>query len=175
MADYREEDIHEWYNLYHQTIFKFIFMLTKDYQQAEDLTQETFFKAYKYHHTFKGDSSEKTWLFSIAHNVTVDHMRKQKPIRFFKELFQPQIDIKLLPENMVQLKESSKEIHEALSALKQSHREVIILRKIKGFSITETAEILNCSESKVKSTLHRGMLALEKRLIKESGLNEHTK
>lgn len=175
MADYREEDIHEWYNLYHQTIFKFIFMLTKDYQQAEDLTQETFFKAYKYHHTFKGDSSEKTWLFSVAHNVTVDHMRKQKPIRFFKELFQPQIDIKLLPENVVQLKESSKEIHEALSALKHSHREVIILRKIKGFSITETAEILNCSESKVKSTLYRGMLALEKRLIKESGLNEHTK
>jgi RNA polymerase sigma-70 factor, ECF subfamily len=85
MADYREEDIHEWYNLYHQTIFKFIFMITKDYQQAEDLTQETFFKAYKYHHTFKGNSSEKTWLFSIAHNVTVDHMRKQKPIRFFKE------------------------------------------------------------------------------------------
>lgn len=175
MSDFREEDINEWYDLYHQTIFKFIFMLTRDYQQAEDLTQETFFKAYKYYHTFNSQSSEKTWLFSIAHNVTVDYLRKQKPIRFFKELFQAQIDSKELPENVVQLKESSVEIYEAMRELKQSHREVIILRKIKGFSISETAEILNCSESKVKSTLHRGMLALEKRLLKEAELHEHTK
>lgn len=175
MDDYREEEIHEWYDLYHQTIFKFIWMLTKDYQQAEDLTQETFFKAYKKFHTFNHKSSEKTWLFSIAHNVTVDYIRKQKPIQFFKEWFQPQIDDKLDPENVVTVKESSREIHEALSSLKQSHREVIILRKIKGFSTSETAEILNCSESKVKSLLHRGMISLEKKLLKEPSLYEHTK
>ncbi|ESU34108.1 hypothetical protein G3A_02735 [Bacillus sp. 17376] len=175
MADYREEDINEWYDLYHQTIFKFVLMLIRDYQQAEDLTQETFFKAYKYYYNFNRNSSEKTWLFSIAHNLTVDYIRKQRPMRFLKEIFQSPTDIRLLPENVVQLKESSREIYEALGSLKQSHREVIILRKIKGFSISETAEILKCSESKVKSTLHRGMLALGKKLIKESGLNELTK
>jgi RNA polymerase sigma-70 factor, ECF subfamily len=175
MVDYREEEIHEWYDQYHQTIFKFILMITKDYQLAEDLTQETFFKAYKHYHTFNRRSSEKTWLFSIAHNVTVDYIRKQRPIQFFKEWFQPPNDRMLEPENAVQIKESSREIYEALGSLKQSHREVIILRKIKGFSTGETAEILNCSDSRVKSLLHRGMLALEKRLIKESGLHEHTK
>lgn len=105
MADYREEDINEWYDLYHQTIFKFVLMLIRDYQQAEDLTQETFFKAYKYYYNFNRNSSEKTWLFSIAHNLTVDYIRKQRPMRFLKEIFQSPTDIRLLPENVVQLKE----------------------------------------------------------------------
>ncbi|MGE8207011.1 RNA polymerase sigma factor [Heyndrickxia sp. NPDC080065] len=174
MVDFKEEEIKDWFDQYHQTIFKFIFMLTKDYQQAEDLTQETFYKAYKHYESFNRNSSEKTWLFSIAHNLTLDYLRKQKPIRLIKELFQPQIDKCQLPENIVQLKESSREIYNVLSTLKEAHREVIILRKIKGFSISETAEILNCSEGKVKSTLHRGMLALEKKLKKKEDFYEHS-
>ncbi|ALC91845.1 RNA polymerase subunit sigma-24 [Bacillus sp. FJAT-18017] len=169
-----EDEINDWFDQYHQTIFKYIFMLTKDYQQSEDLTQETFLKAYKHYESFNRNSNEKTWLFSIAHNLSVDYLRKQKPLRLIKELFQPQVDHRQLPENIVYLKESSREIYDALSATKESQREVIILRKIKGFSTSETAEILNCSEGKVKSALHRGMLSLEKQLKKQEDYHEHT-
>lgn len=174
MIDFKEEEVKDWFDQYHQTIFKFIFLLTRDYQQSEDLTQETFLKAYKHYDSFNRNSSEKTWLFSIAHNLAVDYLRKQKPIRLIKELFQPQEDKRHLPENIVQQKESSREIYNALSTVKEAQREVIILRKIKGFSTRETAEILNCSEGKVKSTLHRGMLSLERKLKKQEDLYDQS-
>lgn len=59
MSIYKENEIEEWYSQYHQTIFKYIILMVKDSQQAEDLTQETFLRAYKHHHTFKRDSSRK--------------------------------------------------------------------------------------------------------------------
>ncbi|MEK3808074.1 RNA polymerase sigma factor [Bacillus sp. FSL H8-0547] len=172
MEDARETEIEEWYSHYHQTIFKYILMMTKDYQQAEDLTHETFLKAFRQHHTFRQESSPKTWLFRIAHNVTVDYARKQKPVRLIMELFRQKKDSCLLPEHFVEMKERSQELYQALEMLKDSHREVIILRKIKGFSISETSEILGWSETKVKSTLSRAILALEKTLIKEGYQDE---
>lgn len=172
MEDARETEIEEWYSQYHQTIFKYILMMTKDYQQAEDLTHETFLKAFRQHHSFRQDSSPKTWLFRIAHNVTVDYARKQKPVRLVMELFCQKKDTSLLPEHFVEMNENSRELYQALEMLKDSHREVIILRKIKGFPISETSEILGWSETKVKSTLSRAILALEKTLIKEGYQDE---
>ncbi|WP_142303548.1 RNA polymerase sigma factor [Evansella halocellulosilytica] len=139
--------------------------MTRDYQQSEDLTHDTYVKAYKNLASFKGKSSVKSWLFSIAHNVTIDYLRKRKAVRLVKDTmwFTQKYD-KPLPEEIVQLNEDFKELHKALNELKASHRAVIIMRKIKGFSIKETCEILGWSESKVKSTLHRAMPALEKKL-----------
>ncbi|KEZ51586.1 RNA polymerase sigma factor [Metabacillus indicus] len=172
MEDARKTEIEEWYSQYHQTIFKYILMMTKDYQQAEDLTHETFIKAFRQHHSFRQESSPKTWLFRIAHNVTVDYARKQKPVRLVMELFRQKKDTSLLPEHFVEMKENSRELYQALEMLKDSHREVIILRKIKGFSISETCAILGWSETKVKSTLSRAILALEKTLTKEGYQDE---
>lgn len=72
---------------------------------------------------------------------------------------------------MLQIREQSLEIYKALSTLKSTYREIIILRKLKEFSIEETAGILGWSEAKVKSTLFRAMRALEKELKKEGELN----
>jgi RNA polymerase sigma-70 factor, ECF subfamily len=132
-------------------------------------------KAYKHFHSFNQNSSPKTWLFSIAHNLTVDFLRKRKPLRIFKEIFNQERESCSLPEQYVQMKESSMELYEAIGNLKESYRKVIILRKIKGFSISEVSEILNWSESKVKSTLHRAIQLLEKKLSKEEYLNEQIK
>lgn len=175
MSEPREYEIEEWYNQYHQTIFKFILMMTKDYQQSEDLTHETFLNAYRYYYSYKRDASPKTWLFKIAHNVTVDYIRKQKPIQFFKEIFHLNRESNLHPESIVQMKENSRELFNAVGNLKESYRTVIILRKIKGFSISETSTILNWSESKVKSTLFRAINTLEKNLAKEEYSNGQPK
>ncbi|MGE6261142.1 RNA polymerase sigma factor [Heyndrickxia sporothermodurans] len=164
--------IEEWYDEYSYPIFKFILLMIQDYQQSEDLTQETFVKAYKNYHSFKGNSSPKTWLFSIAHNLTIDYLRKRRPITLIKEIFLLKRDSNKLPDEVIVMKENSKELYYALKCLKDSYREVIILRKIKEFSIEETAYILNWTESKVKATLHRAIPALEKQFKKEGFLNE---
>jgi RNA polymerase sigma-70 factor (ECF subfamily) len=144
-----------------------------DYQQAEDLTHDTFIKAYKYYGSFERRANPKTWLFSIAHNITIDFIRKQKPVKLIKDMILTKKDSNLL-EDTIEVKESSRELYKALSKLKESYREVIIIRKIKGFSIQETSEVLNWSESKVKTTLYRAIPALEKQLIKEGFLYEKT-
>ncbi|WP_327606106.1 RNA polymerase sigma factor [Virgibacillus tibetensis] len=172
LPDNTKEEITNWYHLYSDSIFKYILMMINDYQQAEDLTHDTFIKAYKKHHSFQKRAKPKTWLFSIAHNITVDYIRKQKPIKIFQEIFQTIKDPAPLPEDSVEIRESSIELYKALSRLKPSYREVIVLRKIKEFSTRETSEILNWSEGKVKTTLYRATPALEKELLKEGFLNE---
>lgn len=164
----------EWYDRYSDSVFSYIYMLVRDYQLAEDLTQDTFLKAYKKHHLFEKRAKPKTWLFSIARNLTIDYIRKQKPINLLKELFLTQKDTISSPENLVEIKENLQELYRALDNLKPPYREVIILRKLKGFSTKETGDVLNWSESKVKSTLHRAIPALEKQLTKEGFLNEKT-
>lgn len=170
----RNKAIVEWYEEYNESIFKFIFMMVQDYQMAEDLRHETFIKAFVNYHSFKVESSPKTWLYRIAHNVTVDFVRKRKPFILLKDAFHLQKDTTKTPHEFLQLKEDSYELYHALSSIKESYRKVIILRKIKEFSIQETALILGWSESKVKSTLFRAIQALEKQMLTEGYFNEKT-
>ena len=170
----RNREIEEWYEDYGYPVFKYILLMIRDYQQAEDLTQETFVRAYSNYHSFKGESNPKTWLFRIAHNVTIDQIRKHKPITVIKDMFTNKKDKQPLPDELLEMRESSKELYLALAQLKSAYREVIILRKLKGFSIEETANILKWSESKVKSTLYRALPALEKQFEKEGFWHERT-
>jgi RNA polymerase sigma-70 factor, ECF subfamily len=147
-------------------------MMIQDYQLAEDLRHETFLKAYVNDDSFRGNSNPKTWLFSIAHNITVDYIRKRRPLTILQDVLLFNKDPKPLPEEIIEIKESSQELYTALAKLKDSYREVIILRKIKEFSIEETSTILGWYESKVKSILFRAIQALEKKLLKEGDLSE---
>lgn len=174
MSEYKKENVADWYDQHSKSVLSFILLMVNNYQQAEDLTHDTFVKAYLYYDSFKQYSSEKTWLFSIAHNLSVDFLRKSKPSMFLKEVFLMKKDDHSLPEEIIQIKEDSYEIYKALGDLKYTYRKVIVLRKIQGFSIEETAKILSWSESKVKSTLFRAIPALKKQLIKEGYLDERT-
>jgi RNA polymerase sigma-70 factor, ECF subfamily len=170
----KKDEIATWYDEHSKSILTFILLMVKDYQQAEDLTHDTFVKAYLYYDSFNHHSSEKTWLFSIAHNLTVDFLRKRKPSMVIKELFSLQKDDNPLPEEIIKVKEDSYELYKALNEIKENYRKVIILRKIKDFSIEDTAKILSWSESKVKSTLFRAIPVLKKQLVKEGFLDAET-
>lgn len=172
MTSERRSEVSEWYQQYSDSIFRYILLMVRDNQQAEDLTQETFIKAFRYHDTFERQATPKTWLFRIAHNLTIDYIRKQKPIELLKELVFLRKNANSLPEEVVEIKENSAELYNALGRLKSSYREVIILRKIREFSIQETSEILNWSQSKVKNILSRALPALEKQLLKEGFFHE---
>ena len=155
----------QWYDDYGEAVFTYILMMVKDYQQAEDLTQETFIKAYRKHHTFSHKSSMKTWLFSIAQNTTKDYLRKKNPLRNYLSLTLNEQDVAPLPHQMMEMNEQEVVLFRALQNLKSNYRQVIILRKLKEFSTKETAEVLDWSESKVKSTLLRGLKELKNKLI----------
>jgi RNA polymerase sigma-70 factor (ECF subfamily) len=118
--------------------------------------------------SFGERSDPKTWLISIARHTAIDHERKQ---RFFKWL--PDHSLKNMkaidktPEEILQMNEQIKELYQTVSQLKQSYRDVLILRGIKGLSALETAQILQWSESKVNVTLHRAVKALQKKMSSE--------
>lgn len=167
-----QEELTEWFNQYGESILTYILLMVRDYQQAEDLTQETFIKAYKHQQQFEQKSSVKTWLFSIAHNVTKDYFRKKHPLQHYLGLTMEEKDYKSIPEQIVAMNFQTEQLYKAIQQLKPSYRHVIILRKLKEFSTAETALILNWSESKVKMTLKRALVGLKNELIKGGITNE---
>jgi RNA polymerase sigma-70 factor, ECF subfamily len=171
-----EQDSHiqDWYHEYNRDVFGLIYMTVQDFQQAEDLTHDTFLKAYRNFDTFHGSSSPKTWLLRIARHVAIDYMRKKKPVHVIMDFFTAKKADAPLPEESVAFTESQEELHRALGRLKASYRDVIILRKIKELSIRETAEILEWKESRVKTTLHRALQQLQSELEKEGYVHETT-
>lgn len=162
--------INEWYHKYSNALYKYIFFMTGEHEQTKDLLQETFLRAYKNYESYKG-SGEKNWLFRIARNLTIDYIRK-KPVSYS---FDPETGIQdtdKTPEEIILLNESERALYIALRHIKSSYREVIILRKIRGFTINESSQILGWSVNKVKVTLFRGLKALKKELEKEGNRDE---
>lgn len=154
--------------------------MVKDKNQAEDLVLEVYIRVLHSYKTFEGRSSEKTWLFSIARHVAIDWFRKQQTIRqrvlgTFDWDKQDVKDPDLLPDELAVQDENTKEIYAALDHCTIDQRAVIILRFIQGYSIMETAKALKFSESKVKTTQHRGLKVLRKHmeLLKEELVNEN--
>lgn len=169
-----EDTFQRIYEKYHQDLFQFLFYMVKNREQAEDLVQEVYIRVLKAYEKFEGRSSEKTWLFSIARHVAIDWFRKQKTIRKrISEKFdwdKQQIeDEQPLPEELALQNEQVKWMYRALDACSIDQRAVLILRFIQELSITETADALRWTTSKVKTTQHRGIKQLQKhmRIISE--------
>ncbi|UCZ52357.1 RNA polymerase sigma factor [Bacillus shivajii] len=169
------EEFERAYFLHSDEIYSYIRLLVKDEKLAEDLTQETFVKAYEGFHQFRHEAKPTTWLIRIARNVTIDYLRKKKPLLYFSlEVglhFQSQSNV----ESSVVNDEQVQELYEKISRLKRSYREVIMLRKIHELSIHETANILNWSESKVKMTLHRALKKLQEQYGEEEVFQDERK
>ncbi|MFD1039496.1 RNA polymerase sigma factor SigX [Virgibacillus byunsanensis] len=164
----------EIYDKYHQDLYQFIFYMVKDKETTEDLVQEVYIKVMHSYTSFKGDSTLKTWLFSIARHKTIDYFRAQKRKRnritdFFDwqekgEFIQ---DKQPLPDEITIQNEELKKVYHHLDRCSPDQKSVLILRYIQSFSIQETADILNFSISKVKTTQHRGLKTLRKYVSEE--------
>jgi RNA polymerase sigma-70 factor, ECF subfamily len=160
-----EERISGIYNSHYLDVYRFLICFSGNQDEAEDMTQEVFIRVLKNISNFNGTSTIKTWIFSIAKNVAIDHYRKKRLSSIFKEGFFKNIVSKDKgPNELVELSEMQTFVHEAISKLKPTYRAVVLLRGINEFSIKETAEILNCSESKVKVDYHRALKDLKKKL-----------
>jgi RNA polymerase sigma-70 factor, ECF subfamily len=167
----------ELYEKYHQDVFQFLFYMVRNREQAEDLMQEVYIRVLKSYQHFEGKSSEKTWLFSIARNVAIDSFRKQKGwkqriIEKFDWTQQQVKDEYPIPEEIALQREEIQLMYKGLESCTVDQKMVIIMRYIQELSITETAEALGWTESKVKTTQHRALKVLKKNMEELLGKEE---
>jgi RNA polymerase sigma-70 factor, ECF subfamily len=158
------------YTKYHHDVFQFLFYMVKNREQTEDLVQEVYIRVFKSYHRFEGKSSEKTWLFSIARNVAIDHFRKQKgwKQRILETIDGTTIQVKddyPIPEEIAMQKEELQLMYRCLDRCTIDQRMVLVMRYLQDLSIAETANVLNWTESKVKTTQHRALKALKKYMV----------
>ena len=156
-------DLEEDYARYHNQIYRFIYFLTFDKALAEDLMQETFIRAYNGRKSFREQANTLTWLRTIARNLVYDDLKRKKIIQFItlNKQHQP-ISVELTPEQLLDTKEETRQLYEAIAHLKFEYRATIVLRKIEELSIKETAEILGWNEAKVRNNTERGLKQLQK-------------
>lgn len=158
---------------YSPPIYKLGMRMFGNSQDAEDVLQETFLKAYRGLPQFEGRSSLKTWLFRIAMNESLMRLRgKQNTEQSIdenedgEEIVKP-VDLQnwgSLPEKEFLRAEFQARMKDALEALSPALKSVFILRDIEGMSTAETAEMLEISEASVKTRLLRARLRLREEL-----------
>lgn len=160
------ETLSEWFHLYSNDL-KHYLVYRMGISDVEDLVQETFFKAIKGLNEFHGYSDPKTWLISIARHVAIDELRRrkrQKWLHFVPHPSKIEHGGGLMPESALGLNQEDGLLYEAIARLRANYHDVVILRGIKDLSVRETAQILNWSENKVRSTYHRARRELQREL-----------
>ncbi len=145
-------------------------------EDAQDLVQETFLKAYRGLAGFRGEAQASTWLYAIAARAAMRMRRKrtgQPDYELSLEQFLPtssgeltlQIPAKgLTPEEALERKEIREALHEAIQALSPKYRAVLVLRDMEGLTAKEVGAVMGLHERAVKSRLHRARLFIRKRL-----------
>jgi RNA polymerase sigma-70 factor (ECF subfamily) len=139
-------------NIYKGRIFSYILRLVKNYDDAEEMTFETFIRFFKSVNSYETSKSLSTWLFTIAHNLVIDHFRKNRIEYEYLDESHP------APTGYLQkreLEETSSKIEQALSKLTPVDREIVILFHKEEHSYHEISDILNLPVSTIKTRLHR--------------------
>jgi len=160
---------------YYALIYRLALRMLDNAQDAEDVLQETFIKAYKHLKDFDGRSSLSTWLYRIATNEALMLIRRRKPEALsidepsetgVGEEPEPKeiVDWCCLPEETFISAEANAHLDRAVEKLPPTLRMVFILRDIQGLSTRETSEALNLSEMAVKTRLSRARLRLREDL-----------
>lgn len=137
------------YSSYKIPVFNYLCRCTANRSTAEELTQETFLRAFKFFNGFRGESSTKTWIFKIARNVYLDFQRREcewaiineDQVSDRKDAY-AEVDEKLL-------------ISKVLNRLGEQERAIIIFRDINGMKYSEIARIMELSQGQVKIGLYR--------------------
>lgn len=158
--------IDEIYRMYFQDIYRYIRSISQNETLAEDVTQETFFKAMKNIDSFRGDNI-RAWLFQIAKRTLYDHYRKQGR----EDLYDEQPDVPAPKEENPEVKladhEDALRIHAVLHKLKEPYKEVFTLRTFGELSFSEIGQLFDKSANWARVTFHRAKLKIMEELDHE--------
>ena len=148
---------------YQERIYATVYHMTSNHEDANDLAQDSFIKAYQALKSFKGGSSFYTWLYRIAVNKTINFLKQRKNRNHmslndldFNTENNPDL-VALISENTPRrdagLKELQEKLNAALLKLSEPHRLVVVLHDVQGQSHEEIAEIMDCNIGTVRSRL----------------------
>ncbi|AQR78382.1 RNA polymerase sigma factor [Paenibacillus larvae] len=155
---------------YGRDVWNYAFFLTKSSHVADDISQDVFVRAYTKLHTFRGESSVKTWLFTITRNLVMNHkhsafIRKVTLVDFFQhEHEQKSAEERCLQDMNI------REIWKLVLMLPDKYREVLVLDAKYELSTAEMAKLLGISEGTVKSRLHRARGLMNKKVKEGQGV-----
>jgi RNA polymerase sigma-70 factor (ECF subfamily) len=160
---------------YRERVFGIVYNMTSNREDAADLTQDAFIKAFQSIQRFGGQSSFFTWLYRIAINSTLSHLRKSRLRSFFslesvnsdepvsKEIIDALTD-KTGVDRDTFVRELQEKLNDAMHKLSIKHRTVVTLFEIDGLSHQEIAEVMDCSVGTVRSRLHYAKQLLQAEL-----------
>ena len=162
--DIKFEDM---YQRFFKDVYLFVFSISKDRQIAEDITQETFFKALKEIKNFRGDCSVKSWLCQIAKNLYISQMRKKSMISLEDmDVVPNQISTTNIEQEYIQ-KENTLSVYKVLHLLEEPYKEIFLLRTLGELEFKEIADVFHKTESWARVTYHRARLKIQKALEQE--------
>lgn len=154
-------EFEELYNRFFKDVYLFIFAMSKNPDVAEEITQETFFKALKEIKHFKGNCSVKSWLCQIAKNLYLDQ-QKRKPVLPFESI--PETSSETNIEQAFIQKSKTLSIYKVLHYLDEPYKEVFTLRILGDLSFKEISEIFGKNESWARVTFHRAKLKIRENI-----------
>ena len=152
------------YQRFFKDVYLFVFSISKDRQIAEDITQETFFKALKEIKNFRGDCSVKSWLCQIAKNLYISQTRKKSMISLEDmDALPNQISATNIEQEYIQ-KEDKLSVYKVLHFLDEPYKEIFLLRTLGDLSFKEIADVFHKTESWARVTYHRARLKIQEAL-----------
>ena len=160
-------------NLYQHKLYQICYRMLGNKQEAEDIAQEAFVRAYINLHSYDQKRKFSTWLYRIATNLCIDRIRKKKPDYYLDaevagtdglDMYSQIAADEKLPEDVVAQMELQERIQYEISRLPDKYRSVIVLKYIEELSLQEISEILDMPLGTVKTRIHRGREALRKQL-----------
>ncbi len=160
---------------YAPRLYRHLLRMLDDPQDAEDALQETFLKAYRHLSRFEGRAELSTWLYRIATNEALMHLRRRRSTPLSLESLSADdthpeeillTSWQVLPEQALLSAETRQVLEDAVAQLSPALRAVFLLRDVEGFSTRETAEILGLSVDAVKTRLARARLRLREALAR---------
>jgi len=159
---------------YHQLVINICYNVTHNYDDALDISQEVFMKVYSSTDQFRGESKVTTWLYRIAVNKSLNHLRSVKRKKWFSGLDiifnneNKSIDIEddnLKPGEDIELEESKKVLHQALNKLPEKQNIALRLNHFEDLPYKEIAEVMEISTSEVGVLINRGKKKLKNIII----------
>ncbi len=151
------------YKAYYMRVYSYVMALAGKTHMAEEITQETFYKAFTTSASFRGEANAVTWLCAIARNLFIDEMRRQAKRA---EAIPPDADADsgVNIEREVEDKDTSYQVHQALRELEEPYRQVFELRIFGEMSFREISGICGRTESWARVTYHRAKCKLMERM-----------
>lgn len=168
--------------LYEKPIYNLCLRMCRRHEDAEDLTQSTFLKAWRSLPGFQEDSTFFTWLYRLASNTCIDFLRQEgrrnsqfQTVPLDAEE-QPNLQIPdraKLPEELLLQGDLKSTLLRAMEALSLEHRDILIQRELDGLSYQEISDLLQLELGTVKSRIARARLALRQILLQDGNFSEH--